>query len=243
MVVLCDGMLRSGSTWSFNVALKLLKSWDPATKVFGLYTENPAVLRAAARPRFSHLVIKSHYAGAEEASGNVFKIIYTWRSPYDSIVSSACMFGAPVESWIKPIRKTLRIWASHRLANNACIVPYEALISNPAASIEGIASYLGISVKPERVLQIAQELSLENMRRSSQHLAPSRRARSGDYVFDRDTLVHPNHIRNGGMGYGIRHLKSEQVLAIDTMLREEGFEFLCESHAANSASTRIRETG
>ena len=60
MVVLCDGMIRSGSTWSFNVALELVRSYEPHRKVFGFYNQNPAVLLAACRPRFSNLVIKSH---------------------------------------------------------------------------------------------------------------------------------------------------------------------------------------
>jgi hypothetical protein len=52
MVILCDGMVRSGSTWSFNVALKLLESSDPDRKAFGTFNENPAVLAAAIKPRF-----------------------------------------------------------------------------------------------------------------------------------------------------------------------------------------------
>jgi Sulfotransferase domain len=233
MLILCNGMLRSGSTWSFNVALKLLKSCDPARKVFGFYTENPAVLAAAARPRFSDLVIKSHYLDPTACAVlDTAKVIYTWRSPYDAVVSCMWMFGGTAEHWIDLVRKSLRLWASHRLQNNACIVSYEALVRDPLAVIERIGSYLGISLEPERVQKLGDELSLENLRRFSRHLAPSRLNHSGDYSYDRETLLHPNHIKNGGIGYGIRYLNDSQLSAIDAMLREEDFAFLCEPHGA-----------
>jgi Sulfotransferase domain len=244
MLILCNGMSRSGSTWSFNVALKLLKSRDPARKVFGVYTEDPAVLAAAARPRFSDLVIKSHCLDpAACAVPDTIKVIYTWRSPYDAVVSCMWMFGGSAEHWIGMIRKSLRVWALHRLKNDACIVSYEALVRNPAAVIERIGSYLGITLEPEPVQELAEELSLENLRRFSRHLDPSRLTRSGDYVFDRETLLHPNHIRNGGVGYGVRHLTESQCSSIDAMLCEEGFAFLCEPHRSLGAGSTAARLG
>jgi len=83
MVILCDGMVRSGSTWSFNVVRNLLTS-DPTRKVHGIYSESPAVLAAGIHPRPSHLVIKSHVLSPlahDLCCSNRVQAIYTWRNP------------------------------------------------------------------------------------------------------------------------------------------------------------------
>jgi Sulfotransferase domain len=212
MLILCNGMLRSGSTWSFNVALKLLKSSDPERKVFGFYTEDPAVVAAGARPRFSDLVIKSHCLDpAACVLPDASKTIHTWRSPYDVVVSCMWMFGGMAEQWISAVRKSLRIWAMHRLKNDACMVSYEALVREPATVIEEIGIYLGMSPKAELVQQLAGELSLENIKRFSRHLAPSRLTQNCGYIFDRETLFSKPHQERGCR---IRSAASERMPAI-----------------------------
>jgi Sulfotransferase domain len=242
MVIFCDGMIRAGSTWSVNVAIELLKSGYPNQRVFGFYSENPAVLAAAIRPRFSHLVIKSHAldpsAYALCRSGAI-KTIYTWRHPYDVVISSLNMFGRSVEHWIGYLPNALRIWSFHQETNSACIVSYKALTTRPLATIAQIADYLGISIDPDRLSQIAETLSFERLKRFSQHIdefRPPRLMRCDGYVFDRETLLHQDHIRNGGTGYGEKILTAEQMSAIDAVLRAEGFEFLC-AHTALCASS------
>src|SRR6266581_2236852 len=130
MVVLCNGMIRGGSTWSFNVVLKLLRSCDPNRKAFGIYSENPAVLAAAVKPRFSHLVVKSHALDRstyELCRTGAVKTIYTWRDPHDVVVSCSRMFGFSVEHWIGPLQDALRVWSFHRATNSALIVSYDTI--------------------------------------------------------------------------------------------------------------------
>jgi hypothetical protein len=235
MVVLCDGMLRSGSTWSFNVALNLIRRCDQNRKTFGFFNEDPAVLVAAARPRASHLVIKSHkldLSAYELCRTRRIQAIYTWRHPYDVVVSSMRIFGRSVDHWIGAIRNTLRIWSFHRETGDACIIPYETIVQEPSAGIERIASYLGLRVGPEEVSEIAYQVSLEQLKDFSRHideLEPSRVVRKDGCCYDRETLLHKNHIVDGGVGYGAKVLDCGQLLAIDAMLREERFDFLCQS--------------
>ena len=234
MVVLCDGMLRSGSTWSFNVVRELIRTCEPHRKVFGFYSENPAVILSAARPRFSNLVIKSHKldpSAYELCSAGAIKAVYTWRDPHDVIVSSQRMFGDSVDHSIGLLRNALRVWSFHRATSSACIISYESMIHSPLTSIHSIAAYLGLRVEPKQAAQIAEVTSLENLKSFSQHvdeLEGSRVVRKDGLVYDRQTLVHQNHIQNGGVGYGAGLLDPEHVSAIDALLREEGFDFLCD---------------
>jgi hypothetical protein len=233
MVVLCDGMARSGSTWSYNVALKLVKLCDPDRKTFGLYTENPAVLPAAVRPRSSHLVVKSHHlahSAYELCRAGAIKAIYTWRHPYDAALSGMRMFGHSLDQSLGILRNALRIWSFHRATDSACIVSYESIVREPSAVINSIASYLGLPIEPEQVCQIAEETSREQVRSFSRRVAglePSRLVQRDGLVYDRETLLHRNHIRDGRIGHGAGILDSQQLSAIDAVLRAEGFEFLC----------------
>ena len=159
MVILCDGMVRSGSTWSFNVALQLLRSCDPNRKAFGTYNDNPGVLAAAIKPRFSNLVIKSHRLDPfvqESCVRGAIKTIYTWRQPYDVVASCVQMFGSSVPHWTGVLRKELRVWSFHLATNSACIVSYEEIIKEPCAAIERIAGYLGLAIESEQLRGIAE---------------------------------------------------------------------------------------
>jgi Sulfotransferase domain len=234
MVILCDGMVRSGSTWSFNVALHLIRSCDPNRKAFGTYSENPAVLAAAIKPRRSSLVIKSHNLdpfARELCAADAIKTIYTWRQPYDAAASCVQMFGFSVPDSIAALRNALRIWSFHRATNSACIVAYEEIVTEPFAAIERIADYLGLAIESAQLRGIAEEVSFERVRRYSNSLGqlePARLARINGSVFDRTTLLHQNHIRNGASGYGAALLGHARLNEIDVMLREEGFGFLCQ---------------
>jgi hypothetical protein len=233
MLVLCDGMNRSGSTWSFNVVLRLLRSCDPDRRTFGIYSEDPAVIAAAAGPRSSHVVVKRHTldpSTSELCRTGAIKAIYTWRDPYDVVVSASRMFGFPLELSIAYLQECLRVWSFHRETNSACIVSYDTIMKRPLAGISSIAAHLAIPAEPKLVSQIAEEVSFRNVKRFSQHvdrLDPQRIVRGNGTVYDRETLLHQNHIRHGGAGYGIKSLNERQLCSIDGLLQESGFAFLC----------------
>jgi hypothetical protein len=235
MVVLCDGMFRSGSTWSYNVALQLVRSCCPHRKAYGLYSENPAVVLAAARPRISHLIIKSHIldpSAYELCRAGSIKAIYTWRHPYDAIVSAVGMFGYSVDYWIDRLQSTLRIWSFHRSTGSAYVISYDSIVSTPAASVSSIADYLGLNIQPEQASHIAEAMSAEQVKTFSQQideLEPSRVVRRDGLVYDRQTLLHQNHIRDGRIGHGAGVLDPEKLAVIDALLQEEGFGFLCKT--------------
>jgi hypothetical protein len=236
-------MVRSGSTWSFHVALKLLRLSSPGQRVFGLYHESPVVLASAARPRSSQLVIKSHKldpTSYDLCRSGAVKTIYTWRQPYDAVVSCLQIFGFSVEYWIKELRDSLRVWSFHQATDNACIVSYESIMTRPIEEIARVGAYLGLTVSAEQLRQVAEEVSFERVRKLGRQvgkLPESRLIKSGGLVYDRDTLLHANHIRNGAMGFGSKVLTEDELSAIDAMLREEGFAFLAEPHGTEWLSS------
>jgi hypothetical protein len=225
-------MFRSGSTWSFNVAVKLLKSSDGSRRTFGLYDENPAVLRAGIRPRSSHLVVKSHSPDASALDfcrSGAAKAIYTWRNPYDVVASGLRMFHFSQGHAVNALRGALRLWGFHRRTKSAHIVSYESIVTQPFVAIAEIGNYLGLAIGAGDLLRIANEMSFENVKRLSQGvdgLDPKRIIHKGGHAFDRETMLHQNHIRDGRTGYGVRILDEACIEAIDDVLVEEGFGFL-----------------
>ena len=232
MVVLCDGMMRSGSTWSYNVALRLLTACQRDRKTFGLYHDNPAVLAAAVRPRDSNVVIKSHILDPsvrEWCRTGAIKAIYTWRDPYDVVVSITRMTGVSVGKATGLLKDALRVWSFHQDTDSGCIISYETILTRPMAGISSIADYLGLSITAELLSEIANDVSFENVKRFSERvdeLSPRRVVRSSGLVYDRHTLLHLNHIKNGDIGYGLSLLSEGEISAINTVLQEEGFESL-----------------
>jgi hypothetical protein len=229
-------MIRSGSTWSFHVALKLLQLSNPSRRVFGFYSEDPAVLAAAARPRSSQLVLKSHKLGPRSydlCRSGAIRTIYTWRQPYDAVVSCLQIFGHSVDHWIQELRSSLRIWSFHQANGNACVVSYESIMTRPRAEIARVAAYLDLTIPAGDLDLVAEEVSFEHVRelgRQVDQLDGSRLIRKDGLVYDQRTQLHANHIRNGAMGFGTRILSEADLSAIDDMLREEGFGFLAEPH-------------
>jgi hypothetical protein len=149
------------------------------------------------------------------------------------------MFGSTVEHWVATLQRWLQLWSFHLRTGSACIVPYESIVKEPWAAIGRIAAYLGLSLEPDCLEKIGQEVSFEAVKRFSQHvneLKPPRLIQSGEYVFDRETLLHKDHIRDGRIGYGARILDPEQVLAINSVLEKEGFAFLCEEHGVTHST-------
>jgi len=139
------------------------------------------------------------------------------------------MFGRTIDHWIGVLRGSLRTWDFHRATNTAHIVPYESLLGDPRQAVAAIADYLRISVTSQGMERILQRVSFEHVKDFSRHiqdLPPSRLARSGESLYDRETLLHRGHIRDGRIGYGAALLEQNQLEAIDAMLDKEGFAFL-----------------
>lgn len=198
-----------------------------------MYSEESAVFAAALKSPASHSVIKSHrldLSVRQLCTESAVKTIHTWRDPYDAVASCRRMFGSSAVEAIRIVKNALQILSFHKENNSACVVSYTAIMVAPLESIFQIACYLGVEMQPEILQRIAGEVSFEQVRQFSRHvseLQPSRLARSHGLVFDRETLLHQDHIRDGSTGYGITDLDPDVLAQIDSMLIEEGFECFC----------------
>jgi hypothetical protein len=235
LIVFCNGMQRSGSTWAYNVILELLRSCNSNQSILSVYDEHPGMLLGNLEPTWNHIVIKAH---ALDNAAHVLcrtgaaRSVFTWRDPFDAIASLMRTFGHSFETSIESIRKSIGVWEFCKATGTSTVVSYRSIIETPTFAIRRIAADMGFDVSVQQVDQVADATSFERMKRASQtveHLDSSRIIRDGVYTYDRETLLHQDHIRDGGSGYGKQMLSPQQLCAIDVMMDKSGFWSLVDS--------------
>jgi hypothetical protein len=215
MIVLCNGMPRSASTWSFNVCRRLFQEVRPRDPLCARYHENVAEVIDPLCGAYSHVVLKCHTLDARGkelcACGQAFAI-YTLRDPYDAIASAMTMFNHSFEDALGLIEHSMGLWAFHRGTGRAHIVNYDSIRDTPLEQVSAIATYLGLQASPQVLQPIARDTSMEAIRALACQVAPERGAiRTPRSMYDPQTHIHRNHIRDGRTGYGKQKLSEEQI--------------------------------
>lgn len=238
MLVLCNGMPRSASTWSYNVAMALLR--DTAQEVRGGYDENLHRFLCGLPATCVHAVLKCHSldaAGLSLAQVHAAKVIYTWRDLADATASFMTMFDVDFEHTIAIMSSSLDLYLRHR-RNGALILSYEAIMHQPTESVAAIAAYLNVAARQELVVEIAEANSFDRMREKVEEISTldyagrlvrhdrtlyADAARSDrSYFYDPETLFQLNHIRDGSAGYGASRLTQVQLRRLEELVREKG---------------------
>jgi hypothetical protein len=226
MIVFCDGMPRSASTWSFNVVVNLLKLLAPSSRIHAEYREDFAALVNSLQPEYDHAVVKSHqldHAARELCRAGAAKAIYTWRSPVDAVASYMKMFNQPFDEGLKAIRDSLRLHEFHRAVGGCCTIAYDIIKGKPRKAIAEIAAHLGLDAPDSVIEEVDHCTSFNRMKEAADQLdkrSPVLLAESGGLLYDRETLLHRSHIRDGRTGYGREILTPEQQNRVGEVLSE-----------------------
>jgi Sulfotransferase domain len=221
MQIICDGMQRSGSTWSFNVVKGLLAHCKPGEEIYGGYDENIADFFASVPHTARHVVLKCHLldpVGKAMARSGQARIIYTWRNLPDALVSFMTMFGGDFEHAFLVLTASLVIYRFHVRGKNALMIGYDELLNQPREAVQRVAAYLGLEPAPAVIDQLVHEQSLEQVRQRVEQFAAL-----PDDAHDPETILHRNHIRDGSTGYGAKLLTKEQLDRLEALRQEYGF--------------------
>jgi hypothetical protein len=217
-MVVCNGMPRSASTWSFNVAVRLLRETQPG-RVHGGYDESTLAFLIRLPRGARHAVLKCH--GLDEfgralASSRTARVIYTWREPADAVASAMRMFSWDFDRAYASIEGSLCLYEFHRETRNVLIVDYSEIVDAPAVAIERVADYLELDVSRDLLRDVARATSIDEMRAKAESI-------EGVDVMSHDpeSLLHPGHIRHGG-SYGCDVLSADQLVAVKAMAARFG---------------------
>jgi hypothetical protein len=227
MLVLCNGMPRSGSTWSFNVVTGLLRRFHPSQTVHAGYDEDVGRFLRGIDRKAAHAVLKCHSLdpiGYALVRIGAAKVVYTWRDIADAAVSYMRMFGNDFEHALGVIDTSLELRRFHLESGNAVILAYDDIMACPQKAIAQVARYLGLEGRPDLIAQVNEENSLARVREKVAQLNSEetrrRLIRHENTLYDPETLLNVNHIRDGNSGYGRGLLSQEQSARIDELMRK-----------------------
>ncbi len=228
MLVLCNGMPRSASTWSYNVAVGLLRR-SATGEVAGGYDENMHRFARAIAPSAAHVVLKCHSldpTGLMLSQTGAAKVIYTWRDPADAVASFMTMFNVDFDHAFAVISASLDLCRRHSRGGKALILGYGEIVGEPLLSVAKVADHLGLELPEDAIAGTAEETSLPRMREKTAAIGSldygHRLIRHERTLYDPDTLLNLDHIRNGGSGYGSEALTPAQLRQIDELVRDKG---------------------
>ena len=226
MLVFCNGMPRSGSTWSYNVILGVLRRCFPGEEIHNGYGEAPVEFLKEVPPTASHVVMKCHRMtplARTLAQTRAAKVIYTWRDLADAVASWLRMFGGRFEDGLRNVGASLELRAFHAAHGNAVIIGYEELLDQPQPAIRRIGEYLAPGRVTARIVaEVARETSLARMQGKVKRInvMDTRRLIGGpDSWVDPETHLHRYHIRHPRPGEAAKTLTAKQRKRIHEFLK------------------------
>src|ERR1700682_5961800 len=209
-------MIRSGSTWSFNVALEVFRAQNRA--VVGTHTDSLRKTLVELGDFPADLVFKSH--DLDDLSMKMLlagqaKAIYTHRDPLDAIASAMAIFNLRFDEAFELMAASIRTLEQLVEARVGLLISYEELMTDPTAGVGRMAQYLAHPLTGLAIQAITDRTGRDKMKQLSDNFdqLPAERVcqAPGNWAYDRETLLHRNHIQDSRSGKGCEVLRLEQV--------------------------------
>lgn len=193
MIVFLAGMMRSGSTFSFNVVRELLSSRGLIHAQAG-----NSVAKIARRNRGAdHVIVKGHNcdrATMKLIQAGSVRTICTWRKPVDAIASWMDTFGFDYEQSTTAYREWFAMF--EQIRENSLVLSFDDIEKHPQECVRRIAAHLVGGITPDEVAQIADRCSKANAKAISDSI-DRKAAESVDIGFsyyDKTTFLHRRHV-------------------------------------------------
>jgi hypothetical protein len=219
----CNGLIRSGSTWSFNVCRELYQLLPRQTNepVKSGYLEAFQLEHFVAQkwPTLTApAVIKVHDIGPAAMAAlraGTARAICTYRDPRDCVASDMAFMAYPFEVCLKRIGGTLEPLRLYQTTPSILLLKYEQMMADRPREIRRIAGHVGIPVDDAAIRQIDARTNLHASERLCQSLKdrPANAVlRVANHVVDPVTHLHQNHINGGTIGRWKSELSVDQVM-------------------------------
>lgn len=203
--VLCAGMPRSGSTWSYNVARRLLGHVHGEESLVGGYVgEGPAVDAALNQPLATGMinVLKFHSlteTAVDKTRSGHARTIVTFRTPMNAVASLMGFFGHSLQSSVGSINASMHNLLTWRDTKNSLLIPFDDIIADNAGSIGRIAAFLDLDVPEDLIATLDAETSYEAVKKKAGQLEQNGRRliESGRSRYDPNSLLHVGHAPMG----------------------------------------------
>jgi hypothetical protein len=192
--ILITGMIRSGSTWSFNVCVNQFRR-------AGYQNIETAFIETLGERPNRPAVLKCHVldeVGMERLRTNPGKFVYTFRDPREVAASAHATFKTSIDDALSKIEESLAFFDVQRAIGPVCIIPYRDVGNERAVQI--IADYLDLSLPADAIASVAalcRRESVEVLVSRFGGLQASELVVTEWSRYHRETLLHHNHFRPG----------------------------------------------
>lgn len=226
-LVLVSGVMRSGSTWAFNVCRSLCMS---ASKSLGLpfssdYLEGEALnsLIGALSAKMV-VVVKTHDtlpAMRSLVEDGAVRNVCTIREPRDCVASRRLFKSESFEESIGQVKASFA--DAQRYGPKTMRIMYQDLMERPVDVVMDIAEHLLLVIERDHAEKIVQEFSMENMRRWSETISEESGAEQALHggLVDPATAIHTGHINGGEIGRYWTELTKKQIRKVEQELADE----------------------
>jgi hypothetical protein len=230
-VTLCTGLLRSASTWSFNVCREINQhiADQQGCKLISGYRDGArldAFLKAKIDDPGLRAVVKSHFPGqfALELirTGRALNVC-TLRDPRDCFLSLHRYGELRFDEVLAQIKRNLELVTRYAEFGNAHFIPFERLLESPIDEILRLAKWMGTVLVPEAVTRIHEETSLQRARALAERLEHAEEGsvhRVRSHRVDNRTLIHQFHINRAATGEWIYELSAAEQRRLNGELRQ-----------------------
>jgi hypothetical protein len=229
-IILCTGMMRSASTWSFNVCRLLGDLFACRLNLpFGSSYLNGKELDNFIRERMKSepgvVVVKIHTPGKlalECVQKNIIKNICTIRDPRDCVASRQLFEKEPFEQSVRLIKNNLVYVSFFQGCEHTLFIRYEEMMRNGSVQIKRICNYLQIEIDDNQLHDVDTRTNIASMKRVADSLKtkqPETLLRDRSHFVDPVTHIHENHVHGGTCGRWKTEMTSDQVTFLTRELK------------------------
>lgn len=225
MLVICCGMMRSGSTLQYQLTVAILEKTNQGIGLGEirnsdcqqlLQSHSPDQMQALKVHQFRHL------KGVETAiAEGKAKGIYSYRDIRDVTASLMKMRKASFEKLMfqtGEIQECLRDFHLWTNLDNLLISRYEIMVNNLTEEVVRIANHLNINLSQEEAEMIADQYNLERQKSRISNWKNNQEKDSKFY--DPKSLLHANHIDSGASNKWKTALTPLQVAYLETKAKD-----------------------
>lgn len=226
MLILCCGMVRSGSTLQYQLASELVTT-TAAGKPLGWISDRQYSQLITAHENHAELLITKCHDYSSEAgdlvSDGKAKAIYVYRDIRDVVVSKLNKNGHSFRSLIQSgfVERVLKNDSRWNSTGSILCSRYEEMTMDLNREVRRIARFLGLRIEDALVRLIAEKYSLENqVGRILSFDYETKGVRGGRSLYDPSSLLHRNHIFSGKSGQWKTALTGIQTAALEYRAHE-----------------------
>ncbi|MGK7939056.1 MAG: sulfotransferase domain-containing protein [Crocosphaera sp.] len=224
MLIICCGMMRSGSTLQYQLTVAILEKTGKGTGYGEIRHSNCQELLQKYSSTSMH-VVKVHQFRHLKGVGKAIaeqqaKGIYSYRDIRDVTVSLMKMRKANFEKLMfetGEIKECIRDFYNWTNLDNMLISRYEVMVNNLPQEVVKIAQHLNIDISQEDAQEIAAHYSIEQQKK---RIKQWKNSKVNEKLYDPKSLLHGNHISSGQQNQWNKVLTPIQVAYLESISKD-----------------------